>query len=499
MRYEDKIGKGFHRWSQGKYTPGQLEAFSDFENAFILLSGAYRSGKTEIGSRMCIRHAMFFPNAKAGVFRAHLANLRKSTLLSVLELIHPSWVKSWSNTYLEMELLNGSTISFIGADHSDRLGSIELTFAQIDESSEVNEESLGMIQGRLSGHLELPSNFEDLPSNIQQYLEQTVDIRQAVLSCNPKSTGHYLFQRFIKNPQPGHVVYNSNSVSNENLPKVYLVNNLSAYVKPGYTREWVEEQIDLIRSGKMPADGLHLAPALTPFGKRNLLGMWVAMEGRIYDFEDEKHFVKSVPEAWGKPVAHFAAVDFGFHNPRLAVFAEYKFSSSNQVQTGVAYVDGWADKKATGDELILACKKMIERYPDMDTIYFPHDQPGIRKTARRTLGSKYVTKAKTSVNAGINVVTRFVNTVRLLILSGAKEAGLAWEEVISYQWDKDRDNVQLDRPVKKDDHFPDAFRYGLYTRYWRQESKAIHTDEPEPELIKSPGAILHTSYFGAGY
>jgi hypothetical protein len=294
-------------------------------------------------------------------------------------------------------------------------------------------------------------------------------------------------------------VYTSNSVSNANLPKVYLVNNLSAYVKPGITRDWVENQIDAIRSGEMPSDGMHLAPSLTPFGKRNLLGLWVAMEGRIYDLDDEKHYVKNLPKEWGNPVGHFGAVDFGFHNPRLAIFSEHKFVQNGQVQIGVAYVDGWADKQATGDDLILSCKKMIERYPDIDTFYFPHDQPGIRKTARKTLGSRYVTKAKTSVNAGINVMTRFINTFRLLILVSAKESGLAWEELTGYQWDTDKDKVQLDKPLKKDDHFPDAFRYGLYTRYWRQESKVRHEDAGELELIQSPGALLHTSEIGYEY
>lgn len=490
MRYESKLGVGYQRWSMGEYTPGQLDAFSDFENAFILLSGAYRSGKSEIGSRMAIRHAIFFPGAKVGIFRAHLASLRKSTLLSVLELIHPSWVKSWSNTYLQLELLNGSTISFIGCDASDRLGSIELTFAFIDEASEVSEESLGMIQGRLSGQLYLPDNFLELPDNIQQYLQETVDIRQAILSCNPKSTGHYLYKRFISDPQPGHVVYNSNSVSNSNLPEIYLVNNLSAYVKPGYTRDWVIEEIRAIRSGKKPANGLHLAPALTPFGKRNLLGMWVAMEGAIYSLDDERHYVKEVPKEWGQPTGYFGCVDFGFHNPRLAIMAEHKFMQNGQQVTGLAMVDGWAKPKSTGDDLILAIKEMIELYPSLDTVYFPHDQPGIRKTARKTLGSKYVTKAKTNVNAGINVMSRFINSYRFLVLETARESELAWAELTGYQWKKDRDGVQLDEPVKAEDHFPDAFRYGTYTRYWRQEAKVIKGVQ---EAIEQPGLILHSS------
>jgi hypothetical protein len=392
-----------------------------------------------------------------------------------------------------MELINGTTINFIGADNSDRLGSIELTFALIDEASELSEESLGMIQGRLSGHLELPPNYDELPENIQQYLSQTINIRQAVLSCNPKSTGHYLYSRFIDKPQPGHVVYHSNSVSNSNLPKIYLVNNLSAYVKPGYTREWVENEIDLIRSGKKPADGLHLAPALTPFGKRNLLGLWVAMEGAVYDLDSEKHYLDKVPEAWGQPIGHFGCTDFGFHNPRLAIMAEYEFIKGGQRVKAVAMVDSWVDKQATGDDMIFAAQQAIEKYPDIDTIYWPHDQPGIRKTARKTLGSRFVTKAKTSVTAGINVMSRFLNTQRFVLLTTAKNHELAWAELTGYQWKKGKDNEKLDEPVKQNDHFPDAFRYGVFTRYWREEAKVT---KGEAEALEAPGLTLVTSQFG---
>lgn len=489
MRYEDKIGSGFKRWELGEYTPSQIKALNDFENSFILLSGAYRSGKSEIGARLAIRHAMFFPNAKVGIFRAHLASLRKSTLTTVLELIHPTWVKSWSNTYLIMELKNGSIISFIGCDSPDRLGSIELTFAFIDEASEVSEESLGMTQGRLSGALRLPFNFENLPFNIQTYLKQTIDKRQVFLATNPKSTGHYLYSRFIDKPQPGHYCYISNSISNPNLPEIYLVNNLSAYVKPGYDRKWIIEQVQAIRNGLKDTDGLFLKDALTPFGQRNLLGLWVALEGAIYEMNEDYHVVDKCPQNWGPPLGYYAGVDFGFHNPRISVFSHHQFIIGNEQLDGYLFVKGWHQKDATGDDLVLQLQE-INNTLGLTKIYFPHDQPGIFKTAKKTLGTGLCKRAKTNVNAGINVTSRFLNSNRLLFLKSAPDFELCWAEMTGYQWKENKEGGLKDEPVKENDHYPDSIRYLIYTRHYKSEAKAV---KGVPEIISGPSEIIYTS------
>lgn len=491
MRYESYIGKGFQRWSEGEYSPGQLEAFHDYKNSFILLSGAYRSGKSEIGSRMAIRHAMFFPNSKVGVFRAHLASLRKSTLVSVLELLHPSWIKTWSNTYLQAELLNGSTVSFIGADFSDRLGSIELTYAFIDEASELTEESLGMIQGRLSGQLTLPSNYQELPPNIQEYLSETIDIRQVVLACNPKSTNHYLYKRFIETPQPGHVVYNSNSISNPNLPEVYLVNNLSAYTRVGTTREWVLEQVRKVRNGEADPSGLHMTPYLTPFGQRNLLGLWVAVEGAIYDLDEKHHVVDELPTNWGPCLGYYIGGDFGFHNPRLAVLRHHKFVQDGRMVDGYIFVEGWHDKNATADDMIQALTRLENKY-GIKYAYLPGDQPGIKKVAKRTIGSSRIKNAKMNVTAGINVTSRFLNQGRLLFLRSATDFDLAWGEFSGYVWKQTREGQFLDEPVKLDDHYPDAIRYCIFSRHYKDAAEEI---KGEPEPLQQLGSTFSTQDF----
>jgi len=468
VKYESEIGKGFNRWSEGQYTEGQEKALSNFSDLFILNSGSYRSGKTEILCRAGIRHILTFQGAKLGVFRAHLASLKKSTLLTFLQLIHPSWVKSWSNTDLVMELINGSKVSFIGADFPDRLGSIELTMALIDEAAEVSEEAITMIQGRLSGHLERPTNYGGLPSNLREYVDATLGIRQTWLACNPKSSNHPLYKTYIKDQKPGHKIYSSNSLANVNLPENYLVQNLAAYVRDGFDIAWVRDQVRAIRSGEAPADGLHLKDYLNPLGQRNLLGLWVALEGAVYNLDEARHLLGKVPEGWLDSGKCFAGVDFGFHNPRVIVAKRYQAPSELGFKTAYAAVDYWRGKEATGEDLLNALRALVDRWA-IETLVLPHDRPDLFKLARNEFGSNSLRKAKTNVLSGILTTSEFINSGRLIFLKTTDDPeapnnhALAWEEMTGYEWGKDKNGNYQDEPVKKNDHYPDALRYLVHT------------------------------------
>jgi Phage terminase large subunit len=417
-------------------------------------------------ARSAIRHCLVFPNAKAGIFRAFLASLKKSTLLTILELIHPSWLEDWSNTDLVARFVNGSTMSFIGADAPDKLGSIELSFAGIDEASEVSEESVTMIQGRLSAPLVRPPNYEELPENLKEYVDETIDLRQTFLACNPKSTSHILYSNFFKSPKPGHKVYTSNSIANTNLPVNYLIQNLAAYVRGNQSLEWVKEQIYLIRSGERDPNGLHLKPYLTPIGQRNLLGLWVALEGAIYDLDEARHLLDEVPKDWVSQDTFYCGVDYGFHNPRISLFQEFKRLSNGLHETCYAVVDYWGKPNSTGDDLINALEVFQEKY-EWKQVYLPHDQPGIFKSARVKFGASKLKKAKTAVFSGISKVSNFINRDRIVWL---KRPGyeVSWDEHTGYEWKKDREGNFLDEPVKKDDHYPDTVRYFIYTRHYKE-------------------------------
>lgn len=478
--YNHLIGAGFDRWSVGSYTPGQLEFLADSTSPAILFSGAYRAGKTEVACRAVIRHAMTYPGAKVGVFRAKLKSLKQSTLRTFLELVHPSWVANWNNSELELLFVNGSTVTFLGCDFPDRIGSIELSAAFIDEAHEANPEAYGMIVGRLSAPLQINSEWLNQISNLTQYANAAVGVRQLWLACNPKSQSHWLYRDFI-NPDtrlPGRKFYSSNTLTNTNLPQSYVETNLSQYARPGTSLEKLRETVTNIRQGRGQLDGMNLVPLLTPFGQRNLLGLWVALEGAIFELDRSLHLVPANFGEWGKPTKIYAGVDFGFHHPRIVVASKF---SNNSLLT----VDYWDGSNSTPEDLVLALTTLDEKW-HLSKIFMPHDQPGIKKMARKKLGGSRIMNAQNSVLTGIGQVQALLGKGALKFVEGSSSFDLFWGELEGYSWKRDRDGNWLDEPVKEDDHYPDALRYlvasMIHFNFLPPLNAGLEPHDPIPEI-----------------
>jgi len=461
MRYNHLIGSGYSRWTSGEYTPAQRRAMTDYRSQAILNSGSYRSGKSEGMVRMGLRHGIAYPNAAVGVFRQFQASLKASTMKSLLQLTHPSWVRDWSNSELVLTLKNGSTFYFAGLDNPDKVGSLELTMALLDEAHEIDVEGRTMVGGRLSGALQKPSNFSGLREDLQEYILGTLDTRQMVLACNPKGKSHSLYRDFIDVPLSGHVAYTSNSLANPNLPPKYLLTQLGQYVKdPGeHGEQWLLERIAEIRDGREDPTGIHLAPFLTVFGQRNLLGLWASAEGSVWDIDPDLHFTDT-------PLANYdgiiCGVDFGFANPRATLFKYTRGGSYQSFQY-------WHEQKSTPQDLINVLVQWERKY-DIDYIFVPPDAPGIVRELKGQLeGPEIVKKAKNQVLAGINSVSASLAKTSLTFLSPPRKFR---DEMTGYEWDGDKD-----KPIKADDHYPDAVRYAVYTH--KSRNKVGHREIEE--------------------
>ena len=498
MTYDHLIGTGFDRWNKGTYTPGQIDFMADNTSPAILYTGAYRAGKTEIASRGAIRHCLAFKRAKFGVFRAKLKSLRQSTLKTILELVHPSWVESWSNSELELRFFNGSTLTFLGCDFADRIGSIELSGAFIDESHEVSTEAYGMIVGRMSAPLTYDPEYLELFPHYKEYAKEAVNSRQVYLACNPKGRAHWLYTDFV-DPEtrlPGRSVYSSNTITNKNLPDSYLRQNLNQYARAGVSEDDLSQAIQDIREGKAPLDGNHLVPKLTPFGQRNLLGMWVALEGAIFEMDKKTQTVSDWPEGYGEPLRWYASADFGFHHPRLILASYHK--------NGKLLVQGyWADSSVDQTPL-LDQLDLWDSLVNLDSVFLPPDQPGIIQQARKRLGASKVVKANNKVLPGISSTQVAINRGLVKFaeckLPGsnvphdAQSFDLFWGEMEGYTWKRGKDGEWLDEPLKENDHSCDSLRYMIHTLSYLKKLELHPKKETPPEIWEGIGEALMGSY-----
>ncbi|MEM0337966.1 MAG: phage terminase large subunit [Candidatus Caldarchaeum sp.] len=440
MRYNSLIGTGIARWNL-PLTESQKQVWEDVDTPNILFSGAYRAGKSEVCSRIAIRHALIYENARVGIFRNYLKSLKQSTLLTTLSLLSPDWVSDWSNTEFVATLINGSRISFFGCDDPDRIGSVELSLAFIDEAHEVDEEAVGMIRGRLS----LPVSPWSPYANCR-YLS---NVRQLILAVNPKAKTHHLYERFFTD-RDGHKVYFGNTFENTYLPPDYLSSLIATYKRPGVSGTDIDQALSLLSTDRAIALD-KLAGLFNSEGRRNLLGLWGSSDLQWYP-DLESAIVDKAPTQFEHTIA---GVDWGYNNPRYL-----RIGLSN----GRWYTHGyWSPEKLTPDEFI---RGVIERSQDVDRLYLPTDQPGLIKQLRREF--KRTRRAKMAVLPGISAISSALGKSLFCVSEPTKYWELFHAEMAGYERRQDRSGEILDAPNKVADHYPDALRYAWYSHTLRQ-------------------------------
>lgn len=214
--------------------------------------------------------------------------------------------------------------------------------------------------------------------------------------------------------------------------------------------------------------------------KRNILGLWVAAGGAIYDsFDEARDVIGSPSDATAIPVPDGATpaidrwwvgVDYGTTNPFAAVLIALVGDGS------LVAVDEWRwDSKLRQRQLTDAeySERMMawlaecrERWgADPDRIYIDPSAASFRVQLRRD--------DVVGVNPADNEVIDGIRTTASLLASGrlkihARCTGLL-AEIPGYVWDEKATNKGEDAPVKLNDHSVDALRYALHTgkSWWR--------------------------------
>ena len=187
--------------------------------------------------------------------------------------------------------------------------------------------------------------------------------------------------------------------------------------------------------------------------RRYVLGEWVAAEGAIYDmFDPDRHVARELPE-----ILHWwVGVDYGTTNPFVAVLL------GEGIDRRLYVVDEWRwdsrqqGRQMTDAEYSRALQRWLSEYTTTWRWIFvdPSAASFIVQLHRDRV--RGVTGANNDVLDGIRNVATLLATDRLKIHSRC--TGLI-EELQSYAWDDKAQAQGEDKPLKQNDHGPDALRY----------------------------------------
>jgi len=166
-----------------------FEYFDDEKTTEVLYGGAAAGGKSYGASALAVIKCLQYSNIRVGLARNELTTLKKTTVVSLFEVINNWGLKvdehyKYNSTSGEITFTNGSKIVLLELRYlpSDpnytRLGGQLLTFGIIDEAGEVDEKGKQIFQSRLGRWL----NGELL---IKPFL---------LMTCNPSK--NFLYRDF---------------------------------------------------------------------------------------------------------------------------------------------------------------------------------------------------------------------------------------------------------------------------------------------------------------
>jgi len=177
-----------------------------------LCSGTVGSGKSILGAHLIVEHCIKWPRARVLIGRRTLPDLKDTLYKEIVEHLECDELVDGKHYFLnetraKISFANGSEV--IGRSWADRkykkLGSLKLSAAVIEEAAENDDEdekALDYIKMRVGR----------LPHINENWL---------LLLTNPDSPEHFLYKRYIENPEPLSEVYYSFLKDNKFLPETY--------------------------------------------------------------------------------------------------------------------------------------------------------------------------------------------------------------------------------------------------------------------------------------
>lgn len=397
IKLPELVGKGY-------------KDFWNFKGRYRVCKGSRASKKSKTTALFFIHGIMKYPGANLLVIRKVFRTLKDSCFTDLKWAINRLQVKDYwevKESPLEMTYKpTGQKILFRGLDDPMKITSItvevgNLCWAWIEEAYEImSEDSFNMLDESIRGTIEAPL------------------YKQLTLTFNPWNERHWLKKRFFDVTDVNIMAKTTNYLCNEWLDK---------------SDKKLFEDMKKNNPRRYQVAGL---------------GDWGIVEGLIYENWEERAFDKDEVLKRDKAKTVFG-LDFGYANDATAFFCGiidpvnreiYVFDEiySTGLKNRQIYEEinrkGYRKEKITAD---CAEPKSIDELYDFG-LY------GIKRSR----------KGKDSINNGIQFIQDFKIIIHPVCVNFLTE-------ISNYQWDKDKFDKPINKPIDDFNHLMDAMRYAL--------------------------------------
>jgi PBSX family phage terminase large subunit len=297
--------------------------FINSDTRFTLNSGGVGSGKTYSLVLKALQNIQRYPGVFGLIGAQTYPLLRDTTLREFINIIPPEIIKTYNKTEQHFKFKNGSEIIFRAFDDPNKLKSLNLGFAAVEEMTDISEEIFKMLRTRL--------RQKGMPGELFG-------------ATNPGTFGNWVYKYFIEKPIKNSSIIYSISADNDFLPEDYL------------------------------EDLREIKVSNPEYYERMVMGKWGALEGLIYNLPMAQRISEGIPSI-NKFHRIIAGLDFGFTHPNAFTICGIREDKYYVIE------EDYQRGLTSGDIIKMVKEKMLTY--DIECIYYDPARPEIAEDLAR--------------------------------------------------------------------------------------------------------------------
>lgn len=379
---------------------------------YVLFNGGRGSGKTTAGAIQAILEAAHYqPGSRGIVVAPTYRMLADSTKRELLYWLPHHWIRQYKQSDELLILHNGSEIVFRSCTDPDSLRGPNRAWAWLDEARNLRtREAFDIVYAQLR------------------------PTRKLWITTTPSGIFHWLYDVFIQSPLP-----NSHTVTVRTNENPYLPDTYEVGLRSQYTGAFAQQELD---------------------------AQWVSFEGRIYDNFDLDHNVTTDAEynpalevVWGVDdgYAYGQGPGTASYHPRVFLLAQWTPQGGVNIFAEY-YQTGELSERSLDNVLALPYARPTMAFVDSSAVEL---KARIWERDIQSVGSTH------PVSEGIKNLRRLVcdgNGARLLRVHPRCANFIREMQSIRYDDGAGQAAAGEPKPLKVDDHGPDAARYLTWSR-----------------------------------